>query len=166
MNICCLLDGWPPNSRSRAILCDFPCLRLCSFYQSDLGVYFHIFEVQDHNNDIINTAMLTIDHQIQGRTLFCVTFQIRLGSFCQRDPGVYFHIFEVQDHNDDIINTAMLTIDLQIQGHQLFFVTFHVSGWVNRAIREILVFISTYLRSRITLVSKRRIWKIWLTRVV
>ena len=35
------------------ILCDFPCLRLCLFCQRDLGVYFHIIEVQDHSNDII-----------------------------------------------------------------------------------------------------------------
>ena len=32
----------------------------------NLGVYFHIFGVQDHNNDITNTAMLTVDLQIQG----------------------------------------------------------------------------------------------------
>ena len=50
--------------------------RLCSFYQRDLGVYFHIFEVHDHNNDVINTAMLTVDLQIQGHALLCVTFHI------------------------------------------------------------------------------------------
>ena len=94
-NICCFLDGWPPNSSSRDLLF----LRLSSCYQRDLGVYIHIFEVQDHDNDIINNAMLTVDLQIQGQALCCVAF--------------------------------------------------HISRWV-RAIGEISVSISTYLRSRIT----------------
>ena len=55
----CSVIPWLSNSRSHAIFRDLPYLRLCSFCQKDLGVYFHIFEVQDHNNDKINTAMLT-----------------------------------------------------------------------------------------------------------
>ena len=134
---------------------DLSYLRLGSCYRRDLGVYFHIFEVQDHNNDIINTAVLTVDLQIQGHTLFCVTFHISGWVCAIGEISVsisIFHIFEVQDHNNDIKKTAVSTVlpivDLQNPGHALFCVTFHISGWV-RAIREILVSISTYLRSRI-----------------
>ena len=89
---------------------DFSYLRLDLFYQRDLGVYFHIFEVNDHN--IIVTAISTGYLQIQGHTLSCIIFHISI-----------FHIFEVKDHNSDIIITAILNYDLQIQGHALFCVT-------------------------------------------
>ena len=48
---------------SRAILRDLLYLRLYSSYQKDLGVYFHIIEVADHNNNIINTATIMVDLQ-------------------------------------------------------------------------------------------------------
>ena len=59
-----------------AFLRDLPHLRLGSCYRIDLGIYFHIFKVKDHNCDIINTAMLSGDLQTQGHELFCVTFHI------------------------------------------------------------------------------------------
>ena len=132
---------------------DSPYTRLGSCYQSDRGVYFYIFEVKDDNNDITNTAMLTVDFQMQGHASRSVVRDLpylMLDSCYQRDFGVFFHMFEVKDHNNDITNTAIITVDLQIKGHALFCVTFHISGWV-RAIREISVFIPTYLRFRNTL---------------
>ena len=37
---------------------------LHSYYPENLGSYFHIIEVMDHNNDIINTAIVTTNLQI------------------------------------------------------------------------------------------------------
>ena len=70
----CESNGWPSNSRSRAISRDLSYLWLYSCYQKDLGVYFHIIEIADHNNDIINTATVTVDLQIQGHMLFLWPF--------------------------------------------------------------------------------------------
>ena len=83
-------------------------------YSRNLSVYFHIFEVKDHNSDITISAVSTIALQIQGHTHFCVTFHISgwvraIGEMI--DLGVYFHIFKVKDHNNDITNTLMLTVD-------------------------------------------------------
>ena len=79
-------------------------------YRIDLGIVSYIFKDEDYKNQWIFVAFLTVDLQIQGHALFCVTFHVS-GCVCsislgvyQRDLGVYFLIFEVQDHNDDIIN--------------------------------------------------------------
>ena len=61
---------------SHAILRDLPYLWQGSCYREDLGVYFHILEVKDHNNDITLTAMLTVDLKMQGHALFNLTFHI------------------------------------------------------------------------------------------
>ena len=49
----------------RAGLRDLLYLWLYSCYQRDLGVYFYIIEVKDHNDDMINTATVTVDLQIR-----------------------------------------------------------------------------------------------------
>ena len=67
-----------------------------------------------------------------------------------KDLGVYFHIFEVKDHKNDITNTAISSVDLQIQGHKLFCVIFYIFVYLC-AIGENSMSISTYLRSRITM---------------
>ena len=51
---------WRSNSRSRAILRNLPYFRLGLCYRRDLGIYFNIFEVRDHNYDIINTAVFPL----------------------------------------------------------------------------------------------------------
>ena len=84
LNFCSMFGGWPLNSRSPAILRDLYYLRLYSSYQKDLSVYFHLIEVDDHYNGIINTATVKIYLQIQGHALFCVTFHI---SDCTRATG-------------------------------------------------------------------------------
>ena len=140
MNMCCFLGGWPPNSRQSAILRHISYLWLGSSYQRDLGVYFHILEVEDHNKDRTKTAKLTIDLQIQGHTLFCVTFHISGEVRAIRDLGVYISTWlKSWITINDIINTALFTVDFQIQGHALFCVTFVIYGWV-RAIRKMWVY--------------------------
>ena len=84
LNFRSMFDSWPLNSRSRAILHDLLYLHLYSSYQTDLGVYFHIIEVSDHNNDKINTATITVGLQIQGHALSRITSHI---SGCTRAIG-------------------------------------------------------------------------------
>ena len=67
------------------------------------------------------------------------------------DLGIVSCIFEDEDYKNQRIFVVSLTVDFQIQGHALFCVTFHISGWI-RAIGKISVSISTYSRSRITIV--------------
>ena len=123
-------------------------------YRRNLSAYFHILEVEGHNNDIINTAMLTADSQIQGHALFFRDFSyLRLYLCSRKDLGVFFHILEVKGHNNDIINNAVLTVDLKMQGHALFGLTSHISA-CTRAIGKISVSFSTNLRSRITTMIK------------
>ena len=76
----------------------------------DLGVYFHIFDVKDHNSDITNTAMLTVDLKIQGHALFCVTFRISDWIPCIKNsrPIFSFYMNNTKDHNDTINNTETL----------------------------------------------------------
>ena len=131
---------------------ELPYFRLYMCYRRNLGVYFHIFEVQEHNTDITISAISTIDLQIQSHTLFLLDLPyFRLGSYYRRDLGVYFHIFKVKDHNYDITNTTVLSCDLQTQGHELFCSPFHISVSFC-AIGKISVSISTYSRSRITII--------------
>ena len=82
--------------------------------------------------------------------LVCVTFHISgwLGSCYLRDLGVYFHMFEVKGHNYDIRNSAVLSGDLLTQA------TFRDLSYLCVSIcpiGEISVSISTYSRSRVTI---------------
>ena len=53
------------NSRSSAIFRDLSYVRRYSCYRKDLGVYFHIIEIENYIYDIINTATLTAILQIK-----------------------------------------------------------------------------------------------------
>ena len=64
----------------------------------------HIIEVTDPSNDIITTSRLTVDFQIQGLELFCVTFHISELYCYRKDLGVYVHIIEVKEHTNDVRN--------------------------------------------------------------
>ena len=43
----------------------------------NLGVYFHTFKVNDHNNDITNTAISTVDLQNLGHSKFQISVSFR-----------------------------------------------------------------------------------------
>ena len=68
--------GLPSNSRSQDILRDFSYLQNFSDYWRYIGIYFHIREVEDHNNDISDTETVTVDFQIQGHAKFYASFLI------------------------------------------------------------------------------------------
>ena len=36
----------------------------------NLSFYFHIIEIKDPNNDMMNTVTVTVDHSIQGHELY------------------------------------------------------------------------------------------------
>ena len=82
---------------------DLPYLRLYLCYQRNLGVYSHIIEVVDYNYDMVKTATVMVDLQIQSHGQLCVTFHLCLYSGYQEDIGVYFHIIEVKDSNFDMM---------------------------------------------------------------
>ena len=42
---------------------------------------FHIIEAKNHNNErVINVVTVTIDSQVQGHALFCVTYNVEIAT--------------------------------------------------------------------------------------